>query len=296
MREKLHLDLSRDASIPAPRANFAELYINGELWGFYSLVEHVDKTFLSGRYGNNDGNLYKAVDGFLSGPISDFRWYGSDPSLYHSRYELKTDDSPNPWTDLIAVIDSLNNSPSTADALPPVVDLTSVYRAFAEDILLASLDAYVGSGRNFYCYFNESDGRMEWILWDTGMSFGSYWSAAQNYEALSLTYVINAVQRPLAGRIYSTPELLADYLNEFCELYAGYFSTTRLYRQIDRLAELIRPYVYADPRKMYTNEQFELNIDQDIVVGGHRKPGLKAFIAARAVNVETQLSASPARV
>lgn len=290
IREKLHLDYCRDAGIPAPRGNFAELYLNGELWGFYSLVEHVDKLFLTSRYGVNSGNLYKAVDGFLNPTISDFKWYGSDPSLYYNRYELKTDDSPDPWTDLIAVIDSVNNSTAPVTAIPAVVNMNGLYRAIGTDILMANLDSYTGSGRNFYPYFNPSTGKMEWIIWDTGMSFGSYWSSAQNYETLSATYVSSATNRPLVGKIFNTPDLLAEYLQEFCSLYTEHFSTDQLFPQIDAIATVIRPYVYADPRKMYTNAQFETNIDSDITVGGHRKPGLKSFITARYADVASQLA------
>ncbi len=289
IREKLHLDFCADAGIHAPRANFAQLSLNGELWGFYSLVEPPNKAFLTDHYSNNDGNRYKAVDGFLGGPTSDFRWYGSDPNLYHDRYELKTEDSPTAWTDLIAVIDALNNSPDVATALPPVVNLTSLYRAFATDILMANLDAYVGSGRNFYFYFDEYTGRMEWIVWDAGMSFGSYWHAAQNYETLSLAYVSSASNRPLAAKIFATSSLAQEYLEAACGIFAHFFSSDRLLPQILNLADAVRPYVYADPRKMYTNEDFETNLESDITVGGHRKPGLAAFIAAREDHVGWQL-------
>ncbi len=291
MREKLFLDYCRTANIPAPRGNFASLYLNGELWGFYSMVEHVDKTFMSGRFGNKDGNLYKAMDGLFGAPISDFKWYGSDPALYYARYELKTDDSPNPWTDLIAVIDSLNNTPDVATALPPVVNLNSIYRAISTDLLFSSLDDYAGSGRNFYCYFNEATTKMEWVMWDTGMSFGSYWGLSQDYENLSITYVSNEANRPLVARIFNNPTLCSEYLTAFCRLFTNYFSVEGLNAQIDALAPAIRPYVYADPRKMYTDEQFETNQVSDITVAGHRKPGLKSFIAARATNVAAQLSA-----
>ncbi len=291
IREKLHLDFCRDAGVPAPRGNFADLSLNGEHWGFYSLVEHVDKTFMSSRFGNNDGNRYKAVDGFLGGPLSDFKWYGSDPSSYVSRYELKSDSVATTWHDLIAVIDSLNNTASVATALPPVLNLTSLYRALATDILMASLDSYVGSCRNFYLYFEETTGRLEWVVWDTGMSFGSYWSAAQNYETLGLTYVSSTANRPLAAKIFADPTLSQEYLVALCGLYSNYFSSERLLPQVTALADFVRPYVYADPRKMYTDAQFETNLTTDITVGGHRKPGLVAFITAREVDVADQLDA-----
>ena len=290
VREKLHLDYCRDAGIPAPRGNFAELTLNGQHWGFYSLVEHVDKTFLGSRFGNDDGNLYKAVDGFLNPMISDFKWYGSDPSLYYNRYELHTDDSPNPWTDLISVIDALNNSANPATALPPVVNLDRLYRALATDNLLASFDSYAGSGRNFYCYFNELTGKMEWVVWDAGMSFGSFWGTTTNYETASITFVSNATNRPLASKIFGTPALRQQYFQTYSSLFTTYFSEAQLFPQIDTIANLIRPQVYADPRKMYTNAQFEQNLVSDITVGGHRKPGLKSFIPLRAASVASQLN------
>jgi len=291
LREKLHLDYLYDADIPAPRGNFAELSLNGELWGFYSLVEHVDKTFLAGHYPDNDGNLYKAVDGFLYPYYSDFKWYGPDPASYYNRYELKTDEPIDPWVDLIAVIDSLNNTPDIATSLPPVVNLRSIYRAIGSDLMFANLDSYSGSCRNFYAYFEPTGGKMEWAIWDVGMSFGSYWNLAQNYETLSLTYASSETNRPLTAKIFADPTLLEAYLHEVCLLNRDYFTTERFFPKIEALAALVRPYVYADPRKMYTNEQFETNLYTDITVGGHRKPGLESFLTQRTVNVQEQLDA-----
>jgi hypothetical protein len=291
LREKLHLDMCEDAGIPGPRANFVEVKLNGELWGLYSLVETVDKTFLSSRFGDNDGNLYKAVDGFLNPNISDFVWYGSDPSIYYGRYELKTPEGIFPWQDLVGVIDSLENGGDAEAALPPVVNLLGVYRAFAMDILFANLDSYLGSGRNFYVYFNPAGGRMEWSLWDVGMSFGSYWGEGSDYETVDLFYSSDPAQRPLAATIFTTPVLREAYLYTLCCLFNNYLSYAELDPRIEELADLVRPFVQADPRKMYTDAQFEENLNSDIEVGGHRKPGLRAFVLAREANVQAQLDA-----
>lgn len=291
MREKLHLDFLRDAGIPAPRGAFAQVYLNGELWGFYSMVEHVDKTFLSSRFGNSGGNLYKAVDGLLISVVSDFKWYGSDPASYYAHYELKTDDSLAPWTDLVNVINLVNNSASPATDMPLAINMDSVYRGLAVDNLLANLDNYSGSCRNFYVYFNAVTGKMEWVPWDAGMSFGSYFGLTTAYETLSLTYASSAVNRPLATKIFTTPALLQGYLETACELSSAYLTTDRLYAQIDAIAPVIRPYVDADPRKMTTIAQFDANLTSDITLNGHRKPGLKSFIAARIASVQSQLAA-----
>lgn len=293
IREKLHLDFCRDAGVKAPRANYANLYLNGQLWGFYSLVEHVDKRFLSSRYGNTDGNLFKAVDGFGSPLISDFRWYGSAASNYFNRYELKTEESTTAWPDLVRTLDTLNNSPNTLTALPTQVNLSSVYKAFAVDNIFANLDSYIGGGRNFYFYYCTPDHKMEWIVWDVSLSIGGYSGGVSNYETMSLTYVSSSTNRPLFNKILNTPALRSEYLRTLCLIYYGYFSSARLFPKIDSIANVIRLFVYADPRKMYTNAQFETNIVSDVTASGggsNRKPGLKSFITARQTSIQTQLT------
>ena len=295
MREKVHLDFCRDAGIIAPRGNYARLYINDTLFAFYSLVEHVDRRFLGSQYGDDEGDLFKAVDGFGGGNplVSDFTWQGADTSAYLTRYELKTDESTAGWRKLVALIDTLNNSATPATSLPVKINLVPLYRAIAADNLFANLDSYINSGRNFYFYFHPTTEKMEWIVWDTGLSFGAFTGGVSNLTNLSLTYVVNAASRPLVGKIMNTPALKNTYLQTYCSIYKGYFSSSRLFPHIDSIANVIRTHVTADPRKMYTVQQFETNIVSDINAGGGGgtlKPGLKSFINARQTNVQNQLT------
>jgi hypothetical protein len=324
IREKIHLDFCRDAGAAAPRGTFAFVYINDSAWGLYSIVEPVDKKFLSAHYKNNDGNLYKAVDAFGGGApgagqttqiLSDFVYYGAGASGYTNHYELKTDDSPAPWTDLISVISALNNSADIASDLAAKVNLESVYKGIGSDILLASLDSYTESGRNFYVYFNEDTNKMEWIIWDTNMSFGGYTGGVTiTPETLSLTYTVSASARPLTGKIFNTVALKTDYLKTVAQMVSGSFIPEKLYAHIDSITTVIRPYVVLDTRKQYTLEQFDSNIVSDVTISGgdnpggggpggggpggpggpgggtERKPGIKSFIAARQANVKAQLA------
>lgn len=293
MREKMHSDFCRDAGVPAPRVNYARVFFNDTLWGFYAMVEHVDKRFLNSRYANDGGDLFKAVDAFGSGLISDFRWYGAAENLYYSRYEMKTEESTTAWTNLVRLLDTLNNNVNTATALPKVVNMNALFRATAVDNLFANLDAYLNSGRNFYFYFHPTTGKMEWIPWDLGLSFGSYTGGVSNLENMSITYVSSTTNRPLIGKFLNTPTLRAEYLQQVCLLFTNYFSSSRLFPLIDSVAAAIRPHVYADPRKMYTNTQFETNLVSDINAsggGGTRKPGLKSFINLRRASVQSQLT------
>ena len=292
MREKLHLDYCKANGIAAPRANFVRLSVNDTLFAFYSLIEHVDKTFLTSRYGNNDGEQFKAVDAFgtINDIISDFRWMGNDSSAYLDHYELKSDLTTNTWRRLISLIDTLNHSNSVASSLAAKVNLDNFYKAMSTDILFGNMDSYVHSGRNFYVYFPSSTNKLEWVVWDAGLSFGGLPGGPSNIETLPITYVESDTGRPLFSRILNNPVLKNDYLHAFCELFSANFTTSIMYPKIDSIANLIRSYVYEDPRKMFTNAQFETNIISDITVSGSRKPGLKSYINLRRSSVQSQLN------
>ena len=75
-RAKIAWDLLRDIGVPAPRSSHVQLYINGEYYGLYANVEHIDEEFAQTRFGNKDGNLFKCLW------PADMDYLGSDPNLY----------------------------------------------------------------------------------------------------------------------------------------------------------------------------------------------------------------------
>jgi hypothetical protein len=178
------------------------------------------------------------------------------------------------------------------------VNLKSVYKGIGADILFASLDSYTESGRNFYVYFNETTKKMEWIIWDTNMSFGGYPGNSATPESLSLLYTSSATKRPLIGKIFNNATLKSDYLQTIGDVFNRYFVPDKFFAHIDSIVTVIRPYVIQDAKKQYTLAQFDANIQSDITItnsgapGGksERKPGIKSFITTREANVKTQLA------
>lgn len=292
LREKLALDFMRKHQIHAPRATFARLYLNGTYWGLYSVIEDVGKTFLSQHYGNNDGNLFKGD------PQGRLTWMGSDPASYYNSYELKTNEDLNDWSDLIALIDALNNSSDLdlIDALGSRLNFDAWYDYWVVHHLFVNLDSYIGSAHNYYIYHNEFSDKFEFIAWDENESFGNFTMGLTTTQLLNLshTYIPQpANQRPLMKRILENETLKQAYINRYCELLA-HFTPEAFESRIDSLANLIRPYVYEDNLKTYSNNQFEQNLTQDINVqgpqGGTTIMGLTSFIASRRSFLVQELS------
>src|SRR5262245_41953110 len=53
MHEAVAFDLFRKMGLPAPREAPARLYINGQYFGFYTIVEHEDEDFLNRNLGED---------------------------------------------------------------------------------------------------------------------------------------------------------------------------------------------------------------------------------------------------
>ncbi len=287
MREKIFNDFCQTVDIEAPRATYANLYINDTLWGFYTLVEQVNKTFLQSNYGNDGGNLFKGDPG------GTLQWLGSSPSSYYSSYVLKTNETENNWSDLINLIEIINKTSSENfyDSLEIVLNTTSWIEAWAANNIFVSLDSYIGSGHNYYIYHNTATDKFDFIIWDTNESFGNKSSGILQIEGLSIFFIPSpATMRPLNNNMLQNTTYKNIYVNTVCNYANNYFNHEYLDPIIDSLADLIRPHVYADTNKLYTNQQFEDNINIDVTLGAFVSQGLKSFITERRDSLSSQLA------
>ncbi len=309
MREKIFFDVCRDAGVPAPRANFANVYFNGVLKGFFTVIEQIDDQFLDWAILDDDGNLLKAGDNFGGGgpgggggdSEADLNYYGTAQSLYEARYELKTNEDLNDWSDFIDLIDFINNS-SDVDFetdLESHLDVYNFIRSAALDNLFSNLDSYTGSARNFYLYHNLTSNQWEWIKWDGNESFGSYGGGGpgggMDMTTLPVNYLDN--NRPLLERIFNNTTLYNQYLKEVCLLNEQFFNPDFLHPKIDGFKTLIQNSVYADNNKMYSNQNFDDNIENNITAGGGPGGGgvtygLKSFVSSKNTFMNNTLDCS----
>jgi hypothetical protein len=282
LREEIFLDLLRNRQMPAMRANHVRLLINGELWGLYVQVEQVDKIFFQGYLGGaEDGNLFKGD------PHGTLEWLGPDPDPYKQNYELKTNEEKDDWSDLIHLIDVLNHTPpeNLQEDFAAVFEVPVFLEFLAANNLFVNLDAYVGTGHNYYVYHCQATDRFLHYPWDCNEAFGVFNFGMNLNQIQSLDpFWLPPLQwgrRPLCERVWSVFDWQRSYLRHIAATLREDFTTENLYPRIDELADLIRPYVYEDPNKMYSNEDFEANLEHAIWPAPHTIPGFKDFIQAR---------------
>lgn len=59
MKDYLTYQMMRGFGVSAPLCSYAQILVNGEVWGLYLAVEGVEDAFLARNYGNDAGELYK---------------------------------------------------------------------------------------------------------------------------------------------------------------------------------------------------------------------------------------------
>lgn len=301
MREKIFFDISRERGVPCPRANFSTVTFNGEPWGFYTMVEQIDDQFLDWRMLDDEGNLFKAGSNFGGGDgEASLEYLGTSQSLYESSYELKSNEDANDWTDLIEFTDFINNTSASEfeTGLNDILDLGPYLSSAAIDNLFGNLDSYTQSARNYYIYHNIGMGKWQWIKWDGNEAFGTYgFMGGLSPSNLDIYYY--AFNRPLLERVFAIQSLKDQYTSEVCLLLSTVFQPDYLNPIIDEMKELIKEDVYADNNKMFSNSDFDINIETNLSGGGGGPgpggsiEGLKSFIQERYNYLLTAVDCEP---
>ncbi len=299
IREKIYLDMMNRHGLPAPRAAFAKVYLNDKYWGLYQVNENIDNVFLETRFNEKKGNL------FQGDPVANFVYLGNDQSKYYMRYGLKNNEDKNDWSDLVRLIKIINDTilseEEYAQRINKVLNLDDCLKAWAINNLIGNIDAYnMFYPHNFFIYHDSTSGKWQWISLDGNYSFAA-WNPIMNYPQLTRMSVMipdstpYSDARPLLERtIGSNLIIQRHYLRTLKEIFYKDFDPERMNHLIDSLSLRIRVAVYADSNKMYSNTDFDTNINSTIgdpLDPGNFIPGLKAFLADRRRHIEAQLEA-----
>ena len=89
IREVLSYDLFEQMGLPTPRSSFVDLWVNDIHLGLYTMVEQIDKTFLSNNFADANGNLYKPQmpAAFLTWTEADLEEWQSEQAATDQGYE-----------------------------------------------------------------------------------------------------------------------------------------------------------------------------------------------------------------
>ncbi|MGB0590296.1 MAG: CotH kinase family protein [Myxococcota bacterium] len=284
LREHIGYRLATDIGLPAPRTSFADVTVNGQHLGVYTLVEHVDSEFIERWFDDDEGDLYKP-----DWPDGHLQWQG-DAFTDYDGVELQSNEETSDYSAFIALLEVINGD---AD-VTTVLDVDMMIRYLALNSLLVNLDSYSGNGHNYYVY--EVDGVFTPIPWDLNEAFGNFTCGCSRAEIIGLLIddpTCGALAtKPMAERVLTDPTSVDLYHAHLAEFIAdgGPFSDAVIAANIEAAATLIRPYVEADTEKFFSTQDFETAIHSDV----GNAIGLTTFVTERRAAIAAQLDGSAA--
>jgi hypothetical protein len=160
-REHTYYWLCRQLGIPAPRHGYARVFVNGELWGLYGIVETMDEDYVDATWPDDArGNLYEGE--------------GADLTWARDWYDVQYDGGGAPTGDDIAeLVDALESAgPSQHLAvLDDRFDRERLFLFLANDAMTGNGDGYVYNHHNYLVYHAPEADRWHLSPWGTDQSF-----------------------------------------------------------------------------------------------------------------------------
>ena len=254
LRSVLYLDVARNY-IPAVRANFARVVINGESWGVYVNQETFSGEFEREAFKTTNGTRWKSPNNSVGG---GFSYLGDDVALYRRWYEIKGPDNLKAWRALIQVTKVLNETPAEhlEAALAPIMDVDEVLKFLALDIALANGDGYWNDGSDFNVYLSAS-GRFLATPHDANEGFRARGgNAAQPDPLINLT----DTNKALRNKLLAVPALRDRYLRYVGQIADEWLDWNRLGPLVEKYRALIEAEVARDTRKLDSTEAFMAGI------------------------------------
>ena len=292
VREVLSYEIARNY-MPASEANYANLYINDTLWGLYTNVEAVNKSFLDTHFENKYRPFFKCNPEVLDiGPTGEnsnlSNVHGIDSLDYESYYDIRSNYG---WSKMYDLIDTLN---TYVDSVDKILNIDRVLWMHALNYTIINFDSYIGYGQNYYLY-RDVTGQFNPILWDLNMSFGSFRltdasslyfngfniQQAQNMDPLTHFNQFSVASRPLLRNLFLKETHRKMYLAHIRTILQEQFINQNYSARAQSLQNLIDVSVQNDSNKFYSYSNFTTNLNSQVSLVTGDCPGISQLMNAR---------------
>ena len=288
LREALYFNTMKKYAA-CPGAGFVQLNINGENWGVYSNAQQQDSPLIRQYFDSNDGDRWKSPSGTGSGagapggggggrpPGGGGRppgggaggggwssgdkallYLGDNPSTYENLYELKKQNSDDPWRNLIHATDVLNNTPAGEfkTKVNEVLAVDSWLWFLVLENIFTDDDSYWHKGCDYMIYYEPESGRLFPIEHDGNEAFNPRYALLNPFDQET------NVNRPVINKLLSVPEFRQRYIAHMRTVLENDFNPENLTATIDRYVKIIETFIENDPKKDFNMTSFRSSISQ----------------------------------
>ena len=278
--------------MPAPKANWVRVVINGESWGIYVNTQQINSEFTQEWFQTTKGARWKVPGS--PGARGGLSWLGDEPAAYKGIYEIKSKDDPKSWAALINLCKVLNQTPPAQleKALEPILDVDAALKFLALDKAAINNDGYWVRTSDYGVYLDPS-GRFHVIPWDANETFREPESMARRggveiAEGAELDPFTGASDpaKALLYRLLAVPSLRARYLGDMRDIAVNWLDWGKVGPMVKQLQSVIAADVQADTRKIFSSASFTKSVTEDNFEPGYgptapSSMSLKSFIEQR---------------
>ncbi len=270
LRTVLYLQIMREY-VPAPKANFVRVVINGENWGIYTNSEQFNGDFVKERFGSSKGARWKVPGS--PGARGGLEYLGDDPASYKRLFEIKSKDDPEAWTALIHLCKFINQTPPAEleKALTPILDIDATLRWLAVEKALINNDGYWIRSSDYSIYLDPA-GKFHFLPHDANETLtpaeGGRGGGGQGGVTLDPLAGSNDPSKPLISKLLAVPLLRERYLAYVRQVAETWLRWEKIGPIAQRYHDLIAADVRAETRKLASTEEFEKSLTQDTPASG----------------------------
>lgn len=248
VRQWATFELARRAGLPAPRVGFAELFVDGELFGLYLHLETADDAFMDRSF----EQTLLLLEGNYSADLT--------PELSLA-LEIDAGD-PRNIARLDPIMTSLSTEPLDAQwaTIERFVDAPQVVLALALELWVSHWDGYAGNRNNYYLHV-APDGLLRLIPWGVDQTLSGDLDPFVPYNGLLHTACLanTNCRRELSDALRRIGQIASD---------------TGLAEELGARFEALVPAMLRDPRRESDQALAEAVRDEAISYLQRRAEGL----------------------
>ncbi|OUM65801.1 hypothetical protein PIROE2DRAFT_7127, partial [Piromyces sp. E2] len=268
IRERLASELYNAAGVPTQQGTYTRVFINGDTYGLYTLIDSFSKNWIQGVvHGDTKAKIGVSYKLYVSGrKCSNFKYLGDSYKKYvkYGTYQLDefdksvidpTDEAAK-WAPLIRftkLYSDWNNkyakdtSEAAIKALAKFLNIESLLRLMAIETLTAAFDNFWLYSSNAALYYNPERDNFQFISYDYDQSLGDWqYSEDVNYQTLTKDCITWAhpddtiIDHSFINGILSHPQIIERYKVILAKLSRSTFDPKTVSKFVNALADLIR--------------------------------------------------------
>lgn len=273
---------------PTPRANFAKVYVNEDYYGIFVNVEAVESGFLKRTFGNGQGDLSFAKP-HSRADLEEGCGAKIDGSLqYEKSFKCISRNFDIKQGDISGVQEVCSRLANPGRPIDEVLNVDATLWMLAFNNVMVNLNSYSGQYAQNYYMYKAPNGKMQPVLGEVNLAFGSYKNDGINSSdlrtpellMLSPTLHIDSENRPLISKLLANDRYRLQYLAHFRTILVEQLMSGRFESRALELQNMIRSAVVMDTGKYYESDEFAKSLTETI---GKRSriPGVVDFMTKR---------------